>query len=375
MTFRYVFLGRSLRSSWNNAHATTYRALLRALAARGHEVVFLERDDATRARTADLLAPSWASLHVYGTLPELFETQAPRVRDADLVVLGSGVPDGIEVARWALGLTPSRIAFYDLDTPVTLDTLVEGTCSWLRPDMIECFPLYLSSAGGPTLDILRRTYDAPWVRPLPCSVDPAVHFPERSAARWDLGYLGSCTDDRRAGLERLLVEPARLWTEGRFAVAGPRTEDELAWPQNVDRADHVAPSHHRSFYGAQRFALNVSRRASAAAGWAPSVRLFEAAACATPVITDLWPGLDELLVPGTEVLVVRTAAEVLRLLRELPEAHRIELGEAARRRILAEHTAEHRAETLERYTRELLERRPRRSRSTIPEVVDRGEEP
>ncbi len=365
MTFRFVFLGLSIRSSWGNGHATTYRSLLRPLAQRGHEVTFLERDQPFYAENRDFDAVPWATTHVYGSLAELHERFGPIVRDADLVVVGSYVPDGIDVGRWALDLAPGRVAFYDIDTPVTLAALIDGTCSYLSPELVSRYALYLSFTGGPTLDVLRRTYGAQWVRPLYCSVDPEVHYHEETTPLWDLGYLGTYSKDRQPGLDRLLLEPARLWTSGRFVVAGAQYPDGIDWAPNVERLTHLRPSEHRRFYNSQRFTLNVTRKAMLTAGWSPSVRIFEAAACGTPIISDPWPGLDELLVPGSEVLVVRTSLEALRILRELPDAQRVKIGQAAMARILAEHTSKHRAETLERYTRELLERRARRARVVV----------
>jgi len=307
----------------------------------------------------------WAKIHVYDSLAELHERYEPVVRDADLVVVGSYVPDGIAVGRWALELAPGRVAFYDIDTPVTLAALVDGTCTYLSPELVSRYALYLSFTGGPTLDVLRRTYGAQWVRPLYCSVDPEVHYHEPTAPVWDLGYLGTYSKDRQQGLERLLVEPARLWPEGRFVIAGAQYPEGADWPANVERLTHLRPAEHRRFYNAQRFTLNVTRKAMLAAGWSPSVRIFEAAACGTPIISDPWPGLDELLEPGSEIIVVRTTLEALRIIRELPDAQRTKIGRAAMARILAEHTSRHRAETLERYTRELLERRARRARIVV----------
>lgn len=375
MSFSLVFLGLSLRSSWGNGHATTYRSLLRPLAHRGHEVTFLEREQPFYADNRDFDSVPWAKLHVYGSLAELHERFASIVREADLVVIGSYVPDGIDVGSWALDLAPGRVAFYDIDTPVTLAALLDGTCTYLSPELVSRYALYLSFTGGPTLDILRRTYGAQWVRPLYCSVDPEVHYHEETTPRWDLGYLGTYSKDRQPGLERLLLDPARQWQAGRFVVAGAQYPDGIDWPSNVERLTHLRPSEHRSFYNAQRFTLNVTRKAMLTAGWSPSVRIFEAAACGTPIISDLWPGLDELLEPGSEVLVVRTSLEAVRILRELPEAQRLKIGGAAMARILAEHTSKHRAETLERYTRELLERRVRRARVVVnggPAVFGRG---
>jgi spore maturation protein CgeB len=369
VSFCYVFLGLSLRSTWGNGHATMYRALLRPLAERGNEITFLERDQAIHSEHVDLdraRAP-WANVHVYRSLSELHERFASAVRDADLVVIGSSVPEGISVARWALELAPGRVAFYDIDTPVTLASLIEGRCTYLSPELVARYALYLSVTGGPTLDVLRRTYGAQWVRPLYCSVDAEVFFPEATTPRWDLGYFGIYSKDRQSGLDRLLLEPARLWQEGRFVVAGDGYPDAVFFPPNVDRVKPPPFAQQRRFYNAQRFTLNVTRKEMVTAGWSPNVRIFEAAACATPVVTEPWPGLDEMLVPGEEVFLVRTTHEALRLLRELPEATRIDVGNRARRRVLNQHTSMHRAETLERYTRELLEMRARRTRIVVRE--------
>lgn len=367
MTFRFVFLGLSTRSSWGSAYATTYQPLLRALVNRGHEVVFLERDQPVYADNHDIESFAGTDTHVYGSIAELHDRFAATVADADLVVVGSFVPDGIEVSRWALDVAPGGVAFYDIDTPVTLSALIDGTCTYLSPELIPRYALYLSVTGGPTLEVLRRTYGADWVRPLYSSVDPDVHFPEATDPTWDLGYLVPQHGDRADAVERLLVEPARAWRDGRFLIAGAKLSEEREWPDNVERRALVARTARQQLYALQRFTLNVSRRTTVAEGWSPNIGVFEAAACGTPIISEPTPGLDELLLPSVEVFLVRTAAEVLSVVREVPEAQRARVAKAARSRMLAEHTCQHRAETLERYTRELLERRTRRSRVTVKE--------
>jgi spore maturation protein CgeB len=248
------------------------------------------------------------------------------------------------------------VAFYDIDTPISLASLAEGTCPYLSRELVPQYSLYLSITGGPTLEMLRRQYSAQWVRPLYCSADPDVHYPEPVPTTWDLGYVGSQLIDGHAGVERLLVESARAWEEGRYVVAGSKNGDGIAWPSNVERLNHLTPTEQRRVYNRQRFTLNVPRRTRLTEGRAPNIGIFEAAACGTPIVSEPWPGLEELLVPGVEVLVVRTAADVTRIIRELPEEHRLRVANAARARILAEHTSQHRAETFERYTRELLDR-------------------
>jgi spore maturation protein CgeB len=196
-------------------------------------------------------------------------------------------------------------------------------------------------------------------RPLYCSVDPELYYPESVRSRWDLGYMGTYSDDRQPALDRLLIEPAQAWPDGRFVVAGPQYPGTVRWPRNVHRIEHLPPKRHRSFYNAQHFTLNLTRADMIAAGYSPSVRLFEAAACGTPIISDFWDGIETLFEPELEILIARSSKDVLGWIRDVPEAERRRLGERGRARVLAEHTSAHRAAKLEGYALELLSRQPR----------------
>jgi spore maturation protein CgeB len=344
-----VFLGLTITSSWGNGHATTYRSLVRELARRGHRVLFLERDQPWYADNRDLPCPPWGRTEIYRSLKDLRDRFELEVRRAGLVVVGSYVPQGVEVGEWVVERASGLKAFYDIDTPATLALLARGDCPYLSSDLVRRYDLYLSFTGGPILRRIVRELGAKRARPLYCSVDADLYRPLAREARWDLGYLGTYSEDRQPVVDRLLIEPARRWREGRFVVAGPQYPCHIRWPLNVARVQHLAPPQHVPFYNAQRFALNATRRHMALAGWSPSVRLFEAAACATPVISDPWQGLDRFFEPGQEILVARTSEEVLGLVRETREPERRRLGEAARARVLREHTAAHRARTLEEY--------------------------
>jgi spore maturation protein CgeB len=361
-----VILGLSITSSWGNGHATTYRGLVRALAERGHRVLFLERDVPWYAAHRDLPAPPYARASLYRSLGELRDAHGAALRGADLVVVGSYVPEGAAALRLVLDLARGTTAFYDIDTPVTLAHLRRGACEYLSPDLVPALDLYLSFTGGPTLARIERELGAPLARALYCSADPEVHRPSQGAPRWDLGYVGTYSADRQPALERLLLEPARSRPALRFAVAGPQYPAELRWPPNVERVDHLAPGDHARFYAAQRFTLNVTRADMVRAGWSPSVRLFEAAACGTPVVSDRWPGLETFFEPGREILLARTTADALRVLEELGEDERRELAARARRRVLAQHTGAHRARELEGFVHEARERRARRRAAPEP---------
>jgi len=350
---RIVILGLSITSSWGNGHATTYRSLLRALAARGHDVTFLERDVPWYAPHRDLEAAPYARIALYADLDELRRRFTAAVRDADLVIVGSFVPDGIEVGAWVTATARGVTAFYDLDTPVTLAQLAAGTCAYLSRDQIPRYALYLSFTGGPTLARLELELGAHRAVPLYCAVDPAVYGPELRPARWHLGYMGTYCDDRQAALQELLIEPARREPDLRFACVGPQYPASIEWGPNIERLDHLAPDRHRTFYNELAFTLNVTRQSMRATGWSPSVRLFEAAACGVPIISDTWDGLDTLFEPDHEILIARDGDDVLRYLRDLGDGERRAIGARACARVRSSHTAAHRAADLERYVQEL----------------------
>ncbi|HZV35025.1 MAG TPA: glycosyltransferase [Verrucomicrobiae bacterium] len=351
---KIVIFGLSITSSWGNGHATTYRGLVRELAGRGHDVLFLERDLAWYAANRDLPKPPYGRTALYENLAQLKKRFTSAVRDADCVIVGSYVHEGAAVGEWVIENAKGVTAFYDIDTPVTLSKLVRAEVDYLTCALIPKYQLYLSFTGGPTLARLEHEFASPMARPLYCSVDPRLYHPRQARLRWDLGYMGTYSEDRQPALERLLLEPARLWPEGRFVVAGPQFPKQIKWPRNVRRIMHLSPARHRNFYNAQKFTLNITRERMVEAGYSPSVRLFEAAACGTPIISDYWEGLEEFFEPGSEILIACSSKDALKYLRTISETERRRIGERARARVLAEHTAEHRAIQLERYVRELM---------------------
>jgi spore maturation protein CgeB len=344
---RIVVLGLSITSSWGNGHATNYRGLVRALSARCNDVLFLERDKPWYAAQRDLPRPPWGTTRLYGSLDELRAEHAAAVRDADAVIVGSYVPEGVDVGEWVVETTRGVPAFYDIDTPVTLAKLARGDHEYLTPELVRAYRLYLSFTGGPTPARIEEDLGSPCARAFHCLVDPDAYPVIEVEPRWDLGYLGTYSPDRQPALARLLLEPARRNPELRCVVAGPGYPEDITWPVNVERIEHLAPTEHPAFYAAQRFTVNVTRAEMVAAGWSPSVRLFEAAACAVPVISDVWAGLETFFAPGEEILVPADAAAVLQTLTTTSERERRSIGRRARERVLAHHTADHRAAALE----------------------------
>jgi spore maturation protein CgeB len=343
---RIVFIGLTITSSWGNGHATTYRALIKALSRRGHKITFLERDVPWYRDNRDLTRSSNCRILLYRSVREL-EKFAPLVRDADAVIVGSYVPDGIAVGEWVLAKARGTRAFYDIDTPITLSALKQRKCEYLDSRLVRSYDVYFSFTGGPTLETL-RALGSPRPAALYCCVDPDLHAPVAVPRKWRAGYLGTYAADRQPALEQLLFGAARATPDDAFAVAGPLYPRETAWPDNVEYIPHLPPEEHPAFYCAQDFALNLTRADMKDLGYSPSVRLFEAAACGVPIISDRWSGLDTIFAPGREILLADTKEEIVRHLRKTTARKKDEIAAAARRRVLQSHSANRRALELER---------------------------
>jgi spore maturation protein CgeB len=235
--------------------------------------------------------------------------------------------------------------FYDLDSPVTLARIAAGEdVLYIGPEGLSGFDLVLSYTGGLALDALRDRLGARRVAPLYGSVDPEVHRPAPARAEYAalLSYLGTYAEDRQAALERLFIEPARLRPHERFVIGGAQYPAGFPWTANIFFVRHLPPSLHPEFYCSGRLTLNVTRAAMARMGWCPSGRLFEAAACGVPILSDWWDGLDAFFEPGREILVARTTQDALDAL-DLPDGDLAAIARRARERALVEHSARRRA--------------------------------
>jgi spore maturation protein CgeB len=364
MSLSILILGLSVTSSWGNGHATTYRGLMRELVRRGHRVTFLERDMPWYADNRDLPKPPYGRTMLYASVDELRRRWSATVTAADVIILGSFVPDGAEIAKWLIARSRGLTAFYDIDTPVTMTRLEKGGADYITLDLVPQFDLYLSFTGGPTLTRLEREFGARIARPLHCSADTEIYKPLNHPIKCDLGYIGTYSADRQPALEQLLIEPLRELPKAKGIVAGPQYPEDVSWPKNVRRIEHLAPDRHRAFYAAQRFTLNVTRRDMVRAGFSPSIRLFEAAATGTPIISDWWQGLDQFFTPGEEIVVAKSSEDVVRTLGGMEEDQRRAIAERARARVLSQHTAAHRAIELETYIREAAQHRRERRLQT-----------
>lgn len=343
---KIVLYGLAITSSWGNGHATTYRSLCKALARRGHQVHFVERDLEWYRNNRDLPHPEFCTVHHYENWQHSARSFLRLSKDADVVVIGSYFPDAIAATAALFDSGVGSVVFYDIDTPITMAELrAHGRASYLDGAHIPHYAAYLSFTGGPVLRELEERFGARCAIPFYCSVDPELYRPTpiRAEYRCDLSYLGTFAPDRQPRLMQFLNEPARKLPESRFIVAGAQYPKEVDWPPNVERIVHLNPPEHPALYSSSRFTLNLTRENMIAAGFSPSVRLFEASACGAAILSDAWSGLEHFLTPGREVLLPADAYETVHILRDFPEDDRRRIGLNARERILEQHTASHRA--------------------------------
>lgn len=348
---KIVIFGLTITSSWGNGHGTTYRSLVKALARLGHRIDFVEKDVEWYRSNRDMPQPEFCTVHLYEDWNKSSSALVQLCRDAEAIVIGSYFPDAIAATEALLEAGIGPLLFYDIDTPITLTQLrTRGRTEYLEASAIPNYAAYLSFTGGPALRELEDTFGSPCALPFYCSVDPDLYrpVPPNPEFACDLSYLGTYAPDRQPKLTRFLDNAAGLLPHRRFIVAGPQYPPETNFRRNVERIIHLSPREHPTFYCSSRFTLNLTRADMVAAGYSPSVRLFEASACGAALISDPWNGLEEFLTPGEEILLPQDEYETVQILEHLPEEERGQLGARARERILSEHTSAHRAQQFEK---------------------------
>jgi spore maturation protein CgeB len=341
---KIVICGLSITSSWGNGHATTYRALARALRQRGHEIIFFERDLEWYASNRDMPEPPFCSVHLYEHWQDISNLLRRELAGADVAMVGSFFPDGIQAIDLVLESASGVKAFYDIDTPITLSKLRQGDTEYLRRDQVPGFDVYFSFTGGSMLGELQSRFGARLAAPLYCSFDPDRYRWREPDPRYrcDLSYMGTYAPDRQKKLEELFCKSALAMPEKEFLLAGPQYPAQMVWPDNVRRIVHLEPEFHPYFYSSSLFTLNLTRDEMVKAGYSPSVRLFEAAGCGTAIISDAWPGLETFFELDEEILLACSSADVVSFLK-MDRDETMKIGRRAQDRVLAEHSAARRA--------------------------------
>jgi spore maturation protein CgeB len=348
---KFVIFGLTVSSSWGNGHATLWRGLLRALARRGHQAVFFEHDVPYYASHRDLLELPAGELVLYASWDDVSGRATQELSGADIAMVTSYCPDGVAATEMVMESASSAIkVFYDPEElEAKLHRLEGRPVPYIGPRGLRDFDLVLSYTGGHCLEELRSALGARRVDTLYGHVDPQVHRPVApvEAYRCALSYLGTYAADRQHALEALFIEPARRLPGQSFVIGGAQYPADFPWTANIRFVRHMPPPEHPAFFCSSRLTLSVTRRAMAENGYCPSGRLFEAAACGIPLVSDWWPGIDSFLQPGHEVIIARQAEEVVAAI-EMPDSQLSRIAANARQRVLSDHTSERRAAQLER---------------------------
>jgi spore maturation protein CgeB len=345
---RFVIFGLTVSSSWGNGHATIWRGLCGALGRSGHSVLFYERDVPYYRSHRDLDDPAEYTLRLYANW-QMVEAEARHTaQEADCAIVTSYCPDARAAADLILESKAALRVFYDLDTPVTLRSLEkDAEVPYLPVYGLEPFDLVLSYTGGKALQELQSRLGARRVAPLYGCVDTSFYKRVMPSAQYccDFSYLGTYAEDRQSRLDELFLEPARKAPQLKFCLGGALYPNDFPWISNIHFVRHLPPQEHAAFYSSSKLTLNITRAAMAEMGYCPSGRLFEAAACGTPILSDEWDGLDQFFTPGKEILIAHNAEQVRDALK-LGSGELQAIAHAAQERVAAEHRAEQRASQL-----------------------------
>ena len=361
---KIAFYGSSLLSSYWNGAATYYRGLLSELAKRGYEVAFYEPDAFDRQKHRDIDPPEWAEVVVYDATEAAARAVITEAAEADVVVKASGVgvfDDLLLEGVMAAAMPHAVRIFRDVDAPATLAEMRAHPDHPLRR-MLGSLDAVLTYGGGPPVIEAYEGLGARLCRPIYNALDPATHHPVAAEARFagDLNFLANRLPYREARVEQFFLEPAARLAERRFLLGGNGGDDK-PMPDNVRRIGHLGTGDHNAFNTSSLAVLNVARDSMADVGFSPATRVFEAAGAGSCLITDAWEGIELFLEPDGEVLVARDGADVVEHLQSLTPERARAIGEAARQRILAEHTYARRAAEADALLRQEAARKRERS--------------
>ncbi len=354
---KIVFIGSTISSYRGNVQSSIYRALLTQLGKIGHSVYFLEYETKANKQYREFSKADYYSLYFFKSLPELKLKNTVLIETADLVIIGSKTPEGSRIIDWVMKTALGLKCFYDLEASKTLGFLENGNNTFIRADQVVKFDLILSTSGGRMLRAFQEKYKARYVCPLYGSVDQELYYPQVKTKEGSLGYIGPFSEDREPSLKEHMFDVAVRLKDHQFGITGIGYTGGNNWPRNIQYIDYLAPDGHRNFYSGYKYALHVTRRNLVTSGYSPGIRLFEAAACGVPIISDYWEGMEEFFEPGKEILLSESTGDTINIILTTPDEVLKEITDRALKKVTQQHSSSRRAIELLSYYLEVKNRK------------------
>lgn len=360
-SLKIAFFGSSLVSSYWNGAATYYRGIIKALAELGHEITFYEPDAFERQQHRDMDDPDWARVVVYRADEDSARRALQEAQAADVIVKASGVgvlDDWLEREVLDLPNSPRHRSvriFWDVDAPATLERLEQNPDDQFHALIPRYDFIFTYGGGQPVIDAYQRR-GAQLCQPIYNALDPDTHHPVPADPRFHatLGFLGNRLPDREARVHEFFFQAAAALPESQFILGGSGWEQHSPQLANLSYLGHIYTRDHNAFNCSPLAVLNINRDSMAKTGFSPPTRVFEAAGAGACLIMDRWEGAELFLEPEREVLLASSGAEVIAHLQSLTPEKARAIGDAARRRVLTEHTYRHRARQLQAILSEQL---------------------
>lgn len=348
---QFAFFGSSLVSAYWNGAATYYRGIIRAMHERGHQVTFYEPDAYDRQKNRDMEDPHWARIKVYQPTEDDLYKSLKDALHADVIIKTSGVgvfDELLEKEVLNLNLQNKHVIFWDVDAPATLDRVNSSDNDYFK-ELIPQYDLILTYGGGDPVVNAYKKLGAQNCYPVYNALDPSTHHPVDKENRFeaDLAFLGNRLPDREKRVEDFFLNVAAQMPECRFILGGNGWHDK-PMSSNINYIGHVFTKDHNALNCSPKAVLNISRDSMAKYGFSPATRVFEAAGAGACIITDYWLGIDTFFEPGEEILVANSGDEVKEILSLLTKEKAIAIGQAALKKVLAQHTYTHRAAELDK---------------------------
>jgi spore maturation protein CgeB len=359
MGIKIAFFGSSLVSAYWNGAATYYRGIIKALNNLGHSVTFYEPDAYDRQKNRDIPDPDWAAVKVYQPLESEMFKMISETDKADVIIKASGVgvfDDLLEAAVLDVKKPGQMVIFWDVDAPATLDRVESNKYDNFK-SLIPKYDFICTYGGGEAVRSAYKKLGAKECYPIYNALDPDTHFPAEPQSNFysDLSFLGNRLPDREERVERFFISTAEKLPQLKFILGGSGWQDKQL-PPNINYLGHVFTMDHNRFNSSPKAVLNISRESMARYGFSPATRVFEAAGAGASIITDYWEGIDQFFEPGKEILVAENSDQIADYLSTFDERKFKEIGEAAYKRVLLEHTYKHRAAQFEQIIEERIDK-------------------